>query len=89
MVVVDQKPDDLTRIYFGAWVTLEDEFSGEFRYRIVGPDELDMSKGYISVDSPMGRGLLKKQVDDEFSISTPDGVQTYFVVAISYMPYDD
>jgi len=89
MVVVDQKPDDLTRVYFGAWVTLENESGDELRYRIVGPDEFDMSKGYISVDSPMGRGLLKKQVEDEFSISTPDGEQTYFVVAISYTSCDE
>ena len=89
MVVVDRKPDDLSRIYFGAWVDLEDEAGGEFRYRIVGPDEFDLSKGYISVDSPLGRSLLKKQADDEVVVDTPEGDKTYFVVAIHYLSSSD
>ncbi|WP_250655493.1 transcription elongation factor GreB [Alkalimarinus coralli] len=84
MVVVDRPPDDPSKIFFGAWVELEDELDNAFRYRIVGPDELDPSKGYISIDSPLGRSLLKKQVDDEVVVNTPEGEKLYYVVAISY-----
>ncbi len=82
--VVDRKPDDTSRVYFGAWVSLEDEEGQEFRYRIVGPDEFDVSKGWISIDAPLGRALLKKQVDDEVCITTSEGRRTYFVLDIEY-----
>lgn len=64
--VVDTTPDDISKIYFGAWVTLEDDDGNEKRYRIVGPDEFDLTKGYLSVDAPLARHLLGKRVDDEF-----------------------
>ena len=82
--VVGQKPDDLSRIYFGAWVTIENEEGEELRYRIVGPDEFDVKRGLISIDSPLGRAMLKKQVDDEVSITTPEGRKSYFVLQIDY-----
>ncbi|OZG75121.1 transcription elongation factor GreB [Hahella sp. CCB-MM4] len=82
--VVDRKPDDTSKVYFGAWVSLEDEEGQEHRYRIVGPDEFDVSKGWISIDAPLGRALLKKQVDDEVYITTPEGRRTYFVLDIEY-----
>ncbi len=88
MVVVTRVPDDPSRIYFGAWVELEDESGAEFRYRIVGPDEFDLSKGYISIDAPLGRSLLKKQVDDEVIVVTPEGDKTYYVTAVNYHPFD-
>ncbi len=88
MVVVDRQPDDLTRIYFGAWVELQDESGEVFKYRIVGPDEFDLRKGFISVDSPLGRSLLKKQVDDEVVVNTPDGEKVYYVIVINYLSSD-
>lgn len=85
MVVVDRLPEDVGRIFFGAWVTLEDEESGEIsEYRIVGPDEIDPAGNYISVDSPMARALLKKQVDDEVIVVTPSGERCFSVLAIRY-----
>ena len=60
MTVVDQPPSDPTRVFFGAWVTLEDDDGEEVEYRIVGPDEFDAAKGYISMDSPLGRALMRK-----------------------------
>ncbi len=73
-------------IYFGAWITLEREDESEFEYRIVGADEIDSdsSKGYISVDSPLARALLAKQVDDEINFQVEDEQRTYFVNAIRY-----
>ncbi|HJX09352.1 MAG TPA: transcription elongation factor GreB [Candidatus Binatia bacterium] len=87
--VVDRTPDDPTRIFFGAWVRLEYEDGEEHEYRIVGPDELDPGKGYISIDSPMARALLKKTVDDEVKVKLPKGETTCTVRAVRYRPFND
>lgn len=84
MVVVGQPPSDPQRVFFGAWVTLEDDDGGRKDYRIVGPDEFDASRGYISMDSPLGRALLRKGLDDEVKVETPGGAQTYVVASIRY-----
>lgn len=84
MVVVDQPPSDPRRVFFGAWATLEDDEGAEADYRIVGPDEFDAGKGYISMDSPLGRVLLGKAIDDEVKVETPAGAKTYVIVAIRY-----
>lgn len=89
MVVVRQKPTDRQRIYFGSWVTLEDEDGKEVRYRIVGPDEFDATAGLISMDSPLARALFKKAVDDEVIIEVPGGRKSYVVVAIDYRDLED
>ncbi len=82
--VVSNVPDNEDKIYFAAWVTLETEQGDEVEYRIVGPDEIDHQKGNISVDSPMARGLLAKQTDDEIKITVQGESKTFFVVAIRY-----
>ena len=84
MVIVKQKPSDCARIFFGAWVTLEDEAGDEVQYRLVGPDEFDATKKLISMDAPLAKALFKKAVDDEVSIEVPGGRRTYVVVEISY-----
>ena len=84
MTVVDSPPSDRSRIFFGAWVELEDEQGELTRYRVVGPDEADAGSGYLSMDAPLGRALLRKAVDDELRIETPSGSRYYVVVAISY-----
>jgi transcription elongation factor GreB len=86
MVVVDQRPADVRRVYFGAWVALELEDGALVRYRIVGPDEIDMEPGYISMDSPLGRALLRKALEEEIRVDLPAGVCTYTIVEISYPP---
>ena len=58
MTVVDKPPSDPGRVYFGAWVTLEDDQGNEVRHRIVGPDEFDMHPSYISMDAPLARALI-------------------------------
>lgn len=89
LVVVDKTPRDTTRIYFGAWVRLENENGEVVEYRIVGPDEFDLNKGLISVDSPLARALLKKTVGDEVIIVLPRGKTMYSVLEIRYTPFGD
>ena len=84
MVVVDSPPADRRRVFFGAWVELEDEQGRVRRHRIVGPDEFDMAPAYVSVDSPLGRALLGKGLDDAIRIELPAGECTLVVTAIDY-----
>jgi transcription elongation factor GreB len=84
VVVVDRIPPDRSRVFFGAWVTVEDDAGNELSYRIVGADEFDRADGYISVDSPMARALLKKMRDDEVEVRRPDGLARYTITEIRY-----
>ncbi len=84
LTVVSKPPRDREQVFFGAWVTLEDEAGESYRYRLVGPDEFDAAPGYISIDSPMARALLKKRVDDEIEIQQGDEPVSYVVLDISY-----
>ncbi len=85
MVVVEQPPGDPSRVFFGAWVVLEAEDGARTRYRIVGPDEFDMAPGYISMDSPLGRALLSRRLDDQVAVAAPGGARVYVIVAIEYL----
>jgi len=84
LTVVSEKPGNLNQVFFGAWVTLEDDIGKEITYRIVGADEIDTSGGLISLDSPMARALIKKMLDDEVVIALGDQQQRYYIVAIHY-----
>ena len=84
MVIVDQPPVDPQRVFFGAWVQLEAEDGARSRYRIVGPDEFDMAPGYISMDSPLGKALLRRRIDEEVTVETPGGSRLYLIVEIEY-----
>ncbi len=84
MTVVSRPPSDLTRVFFGAWVTLERADGVEVRYRVVGPDETDATAGYISMDSPLGKALLGKKLDSEVAVVLPCGSTTFTIVAIDY-----
>jgi transcription elongation factor GreB len=84
LVVVDRPPSDTTRIFFGASVRLEDSNGKKHEYRIVGPDEFDLDRGLISIDSPLARALLKKSVGDEVIVALPKGKATYSVLAVVY-----
>lgn len=81
--VISEKPGDQDHIFFGAWVTLENEQGEELRYRIVGPDEIG-EKDFISIDSPLARALLKKTFDNEVAIKTEFGSRRYWVIDIDY-----
>ncbi len=83
--VVDPGPrKDANRVYFGAWVEIEDEEGEEARYQLVGPDEFDAAKGRISVDSPVGRALMGKALGDEVTVRRPKGDTVYTIVGIDY-----
>lgn len=81
---VNALPPNPEQVFFGAWVTLEDKTGNELALRIVGADEFDSKKQWISVDAPMSRALLKKAVDDEVTVQTPAGRMTYWVTAVRY-----
>ncbi len=82
--IITESPAENTRVFFGAWVTLEDEKGQETEYRIVGPDEFDPARHYISVDSPLAQALLKKAVDDDVRVKTPAGGLHCFIVKVRY-----
>ena len=89
LVIVDRAPTDTARIYFGAWVRLETDRGETVEYRIVGPDEFDLEKGLISIDSPLARALLKKTTDDEVTLVLPRGHTHYTVMEVRYSPFDE
>jgi transcription elongation factor GreB len=82
--VVARVPGDTEKVFFGAYVTLEDEAGIAQRWRIVGPDEFDVAQGKLSMDSPMARALLGKRLDDEVPVATPAGERVYYITAIDY-----
>ncbi|WP_340610122.1 transcription elongation factor GreB [Xenorhabdus bharatensis] len=84
--IVDPDPRQEGKVFFGAWVKVENEKAEEYIFRLVGPDEFDPAKKWISIDSPVARALLGKRVDDEVTVMTPNGLAVYWVLAISYQP---
>jgi transcription elongation factor GreB len=86
IIVVGTLPENPNRVYFGAWVRLQDINGEEHVYRVVGPDEIDPARGFISMDSPMGKTLLGKSLDDEFSLELPGGKSEFQITEVSYSP---
>jgi transcription elongation factor GreB len=84
VTTVDKPPADTSRVFFGATVTLEDDEGELHQYRIVGPDEIDVDKGDISIDAPLARAMLKKQVDEDVTFQSPKGQMHYVVTEIRY-----
>ena len=84
LIVVDRKPADMSKVYFGAWVELEDSDGNSYQYRIVGPDESDAQKNFISIDSPMAKALLRTSEGDEVTVNRPNGTMTFVVTSIRY-----
>lgn len=83
--VVEHLPEQRDTVFFGAWVTLVDEEDNEIEYRIVGADEINPKLGYISVDAPLSRKLLKRQLGEEIEHNTPDGrILWYEILSIRY-----
>ncbi|WIG96793.1 MULTISPECIES: transcription elongation factor GreB [Myxococcus] len=83
-IVTPAEQPDRSRVFFGATVSLEDEDGGRSTYQIVGSDEIDASGGRISVESPMGRALLRKAVGDSVEVRRPRGDIELTVVDIRY-----
>lgn len=84
LTIVDKKPEDQSRIFFSARVELEHEDGEMMTLQIVGPDEADVQKGRMNIDSPLARALLGKTLDDEVIVQAPDGDQCYYVLDVSY-----
>lgn len=83
--IVEDKPRDPSKVFFAAWVTVEDQDSiTEQTFRLVGADEIDAKLNWISIDSPMARALLGKTVDDEVIVKTPAGERCFIVLEIKY-----
>ncbi len=85
--VIEAPPTDRTAVFFGARISVERGDNGERAdYRIVGPDETDAPRGYISIDSPLARALLKRRAGDEISALLPGGAVSFEVLTVSYDP---
>lgn len=84
VTVAAEAPPDRERVFFGAWVTLEDEEGERSEYRIVGPDEVDPREGRISVDSPLARQLLGRAEGDDVELRRPRGVTPVSIVQVRY-----
>ncbi|MFT4993794.1 MAG: transcription elongation factor GreB [Paraglaciecola sp.] len=84
--VIDYFPQQDGKVFFGAWVEVENDNGETKKFRIVGPDEIYLRKDYISIDSPMARALLKKEVAEQANVSTPDGIKTWHINLIDYAP---
>ena len=85
LLVIQDRTD---KVFFGSWVTLLGEDDVEVVYRIVGPDEFDPDKGWISMDSPVGRSLLSREVGDEITVRRPRGEATCEIVDVRNTPPD-
>jgi len=86
LTVVDRLPKQQNTVFFGAWVTLENQQGECTKLRIVGPDEFDLSQQKVSMDSPLARALIGKHLDDEVSYQSPSGEQTVTIIEINYLP---
>jgi transcription elongation factor GreB len=84
LIVVDRIPKDTSKVFFGAWVEVEDTDGNISRYRIVGPDETNLEKDFISIDSPMAKALLRRAIGDEVVVSRPNGTTAFVVNSIHY-----
>ena len=83
--IVEDKPRDPSKVFFAAWVTVEDQDSGdEHIYRLVGSDEINSSLNWISIDSPIARALVGKSIDHEVNVKTPAGDRCLVITAIKY-----
>ncbi|PCH59340.1 MAG: transcription elongation factor GreB [Gammaproteobacteria bacterium] len=82
--IVDYQPEQEDRVFFGAWVEIENVAKETMRFRIVGYDEIFGRKNYISIDSPMARALLKKEMGDEVIVKTESGEYTWCINSIKY-----
>lgn len=84
VTVVNSRPSDPSRVFFGAWVRLEDDKGREVVYRIVGADELLPARNWISMDSPLAAALMRRRAGDELEVDLPAGRKRFLVAEVSY-----
>jgi len=84
LTIVNYHPEQEGKVFFGAWVEVENEEGEVLKFRVVGYDEIFNRKDYISIDSPMARALLKKEVGDEAEVKTDQQTVVWQINSISY-----
>jgi transcription elongation factor GreB len=84
LTIVSEAPSDASRVFFGAWVTLEDDAGEEVTYRIVGPDESNAELGWISMEAPVAIALMGGRDGQDVTVKRPKGDITYTIVGIRY-----
>ncbi len=84
LTIVAEAPSDPSRVFFGAWVSLEDEDGEQVTYRIVGPDESNVELGWISMEAPVAMALMGKRDGQDVTVQRPKGNITYTIVGIRY-----
>ena len=84
LIVVDRRPGDTSRVFFGAWIEIEDTDGNLFKYRIVGRDEIDPARNFISIDSPVAKALLHRSEGDEVVVNIPNGTTAFVLTSIRY-----
>lgn len=84
MRIVTDRPSDTERVFFGAWFELIDAEGLKRRHRLVGPDEADFDRNYVSMDSPLGRSVMGKFLGDEFEHDAPQGRRCYTITSVGY-----
>lgn len=87
--IVDRTPDDTSKVFFGAWVKLEDEDGKVSTLRIVGSDEFDPALGWISLESPMAKSLIGRKKKDDIVVDLPAGRSELYILDISYAPFEE
>lgn len=83
--IVPYHPEQEGKVFFGAWVEVENDDGDILTFRITGYDEIFNRTDYISIDSPMARALLKKEVGDEASVKTEAGTANWYIHSIRYV----
>ena len=84
VTVVNTLPNDRSRVFFAAFVTLESQAREKFEYRLVGADEINPQKNWISIDSPVARALLGRKTNDVIKTDTPNGTREFTILKIRY-----
>jgi transcription elongation factor GreB len=87
--VVAGSPGDPSRVFFGAWLEIVDDAGATHRHRIVGSDEVDATRGWISIDAPVSRALLGRAVGEVVEVSLPGGVRELEILGIRYAEAED
>jgi len=82
--VIDYAKSQEGKIYFGAWVTIEDEDENTKTFQIIGSDEVYKHAAPCSINSPLARALVGKQVGDEVKVTSPNGTMHYGILDITY-----
>ena len=87
--VIKDAPADRSRVYFGAEIEIIDQASVPHCYRIVGPDETDAGRGWISIDSLLAKAALRCRTGEYFTVELPGGACEFLIVAVRYGPVDE